>query len=719
MFAKIFLLFALSCFSSKAVNLDDGFEDITGQEIIVEDVLETNTAYPIVNGSTITNLATLNSEFTIQNFNGWYKDFSVIETANLKTNTTYTIFVYKENMDNHASEYNVMELGIGNTLNSTSSHPAVTIEADSLYETYGFRADNTKQSEVFKAKITFKSFYNYKYLTMRPMRRRDSSPVSTEYCNTNTKIVLLEGDWMDYDIDYFYGTRGVEEIILNSNSVNLFNINGDINEKYDHMIGPYDNELIENNGIRLNNFSSVAHGRGLKLTLKKNTDYTLSFKSDDNVALSLCTPTAVNFISKYFNGDTSYTFNTGEAEEVILSLLTSGKMENSSAAEIFDVMLTEEIYPQDYSVYGYDFAKAVIKNGLNGIDGVSDYLIRKDNVWKIERNLKELILNKDTINDFTLSIDSNNILSLSKSDLNIKTNAKSISSLMYFDNTDAFDVDTRDSVYSLGYLDNSNLIKIKIANLTSVEDYINYISNKPIIILYEMETPEYESFGYNLNLTLFQGSNIVNIKSDIPTTMTLKVNRILNLAYDYVALTLEYPTMENIANARYWINLLDDSSLKDSLSDAITEITDIDDFKIEKKSISMNVDMYLKFKNSLGLSLETTSISFEDFSSTDAMVKNEAIKLNVSSTLDYNINTYLATDIVSSKNNKISKASLYIKNSSDTDSLYKSYASDKLTLLSSEAGINNTHLFDLKLDTYMTYKADVYKAVIKIEVQQF
>jgi hypothetical protein len=720
MIVKIVLLFILSCFSSRAVNLDDGFEDIIGQEVMIENVLETSTIYPTIEGKTIKNLATIDSDYEIKNNNGWFQNFTITETANLKLNTPYTMIVYKENLENHSPDYNVMEIGVANSLKATSAHPTMTIEADSTYYSVGFRADNTKQSEVFKAKMEFQDFKDYKYLSIRPMRRRDSDLVSTEYSNTNIKIVFLEGDWIDYDIDYFSGIKGVEEVVLNSNTVNLFNINGNINEKYDVMAAQAYNEVIEGNGIQLNNFSSTAHGRGQKFKLKPNTDYILSFKSESGVAISICTPTKANYYLTWLSGNSSYKFNSKDEEEFIVSFITSGRSDTAQPSKIYDIMIREAIYPDNYSVYGNSSSNAKIRNAVHGIDGVYDYILKKDNTWKIERNLKEIILDENTINDYTLSIDSNNILSLSKSGLNIKPNAKSISSLMYYDTDNVFDTSVLDSIYSLGYSDNSNLIKIRISGLSSVDDYKQYFKDNPVNIVYELNGVEYENLGYNLDLKVFQGTNIINLTTNIPTvSITSRVDRTLNIAYECVALALEYPTMENIANARYWINQLEDSSLKDSLSDAITEITDIDDFKIDKKTVTMNVDMYLKFKNSLGLSLETTSISFEDFSSTDAMVKNEAIKLNVSSTLDYNVNTYLATDIVSSKNNKISKASLYIKNSSDTDSLYKSYASDKLTLLSSEAGTNNTHLFDLKLDTDVTYKADVYKTVIKIEVQQF
>jgi hypothetical protein len=128
--------------------------------------------------------------------------------------------------------------------------------------------------------------------------------------------------------------------------------------------------------------------------------------------------------------------------------------------------------------------------------------------------------------------------------------------------------------------------------------------------------------------------------------------------------------------------------------------------------------MYVKFKNTLSLSLSTSSITFDDFSGVEDLIMDNALSLTVSSSLDYNISSSLVGNIVSSKGNVMDKAIFNLKANSDTN--YKNYSSSNaLNLFTNQtAGNNKTHKIDMMLKGNVAHTADVYKAVLKVEVEQ-
>ena len=136
--------------------------------------------------------------------------------------------------------------------------------------------------------------------------------------------------------------------------------------------------------------------------------------------------------------------------------------------------------------------------------------------------------------------------------------------------------------------------------------------------------------------------------------------------------------------------------------------------------ISSNIDIYIKSENMLSMSLDTNSVSFEDFSGVNDIELNNAINISINSSLPYQLNSYLLSEMENSdKSNRIEKDLLNIKSSSDTDYKIFDDINEKLILENDcNAGNNKSHSIDLKLKGGDAHKADVYKAVIKFEVEQ-
>lgn len=174
----------------------------------------------------------------------------------------------------------------------------------------------------------------------------------------------------------------------------------------------------------------------------------------------------------------------------------------------------------------------------------------------------------------------------------------------------------------------------------------------------------------------------------------------------------------DIEDARDLVNRLPDSSKKDELNDRLNAI--FPNIEISKQTVSKNTDIYIKMANTLSLSLDTNAVIFEDFSGVEDMEKVNAINLAVESSLPYEINASLETEIQNADGTEIiDKLILNIKANIEND--YKSFTSigAPIVLLDNQqACVINTHGIDLKLNKNIISKADVYKATIKFEAKQ-
>lgn len=216
-----------------------------------------------------------------------------------------------------------------------------------------------------------------------------------------------------------------------------------------------------------------------------------------------------------------------------------------------------------------------------------------------------------------------------------------------------------------------------------------------------------------------------------PTTIIMNNNEMtvvfaddLSDATNAVVTAEGTPSTANIASARELVNALPEGADKDRLQGRLNALTSITDVTMPINSATANVDIYIKCENMLSLSLNTNSVTFEDFGGTEDLEKKNAVTLSINSSLPYDVNAYLPTAIQGSRGGVMKPDTLRIKANSDSGA-YKKFpgigtgTSEKLVLLADEsAGNGKTHGIDLKLQGGMANDADVYKATIKFEVFQ-
>ncbi|MBP3887470.1 MAG: hypothetical protein J6F30_07415 [Cellulosilyticum sp.] len=203
---------------------------------------------------------------------------------------------------------------------------------------------------------------------------------------------------------------------------------------------------------------------------------------------------------------------------------------------------------------------------------------------------------------------------------------------------------------------------------------------------------------------------------DILLTKINKDKTIEEVAVDNALATLD---LNDISDARNLVNQMDESIEKDRLHDMLNSIFP-NVASVSKETVSANADIYIVPKNTLSLSLDTNSVTFDDISATEDTEKKSAINITVSSSLPYDLNAYMPSRISNSDGSSVMDMDvLNIKESSEND--YKIFANttDKIILKgNNQGGSDVNHSIDLKLHMNKNYKTDVYRAVIKFEAEQ-
>ena len=176
----------------------------------------------------------------------------------------------------------------------------------------------------------------------------------------------------------------------------------------------------------------------------------------------------------------------------------------------------------------------------------------------------------------------------------------------------------------------------------------------------------------------------------------------------------------DLSSVREMVNNMPESAIKDLYQDRLNNIFPNVVSSSGVKTMAANADIYIKMSNVLSLSLNTNSVTFEDFTGVEDMIKEDAIKLTVESSLPYEVTAALEGEIQNSDGTEhVDSSLLGIK--SDTQSVYNTFVNTNTPIVlldSQESGRINEHAIDIKLNKNIITKADVYRGTIKFEVKQ-
>ena len=363
-------------------------------------------------------------------------------------------------------------------------------------------------------------------------------------------------------------------------------------------------------------------------------------------------------------------------------------------------------------------------------NGVKDRIIKRNGQWVIERNLGEIIFDGS---DDERWIVGNNSGGFNTIKFTIYQGIPGIvgefnslcDKFYYLDYNWGESIENDKESFSVagaeGYDPDIN-IRILKSKLSTVDVYgfKQWLKDNPVKVIYKLINPIYEPLNINSTINTYLDTTHISTNSTIPANLKVIVDRVANRAKEFSELAKETPTIENISLARMWTNLMRESILKDEFQDNIDNITEIAEMTLDRKTASANIDVYIKSENMLSMNLSTNSITFDDFSGIEDMTKENAVNISINSSLPYNLNAYLATEIQNSdKSNAMNKDILSIKENSELD--YQTFTNtiDKVVLKSNcNSGNDKQHDINLKLNGGIAHEKDVYKTTIKFEAEQ-
>ena len=597
--------------------------------------------------------------------------------------------------------------------------------------------------------------------------------IATTTANDNSSskvsrdIIVLKGDYSGRQLEYFEKIKSVGQndnkissISITSKNKNIFNNDKFILErrggvKILNIEGSGDNKTYtfintgDNNGRMqsdwgLSTFYDTANGRPstdrtdlMLFNVKKG--YKVYAKADGTFQNIFCMVRDKS--NKYLKG---YEI-PGNSGEIIIDIdnadrvefIFNGGSEIGNISTVSNIQIGYGSLPKDNTHSITNTIEIKLKEPLRGLpNGVKDKIIKRNGQWVVERNLTEMILNGQE--DWESWSDWNNI--------NIPEGQKNIGFYAYIPGIKR-DIKEWDNINTLSdkFQPSSNMADIRIGNVRgiahgvgtshgyigisiskpeldtlNIEGFKKWLSENNVTVVAQLETPIYEPLNIDLSLPIYEGTTYISNDSMIPATMKVKVDRIANKSNEAVEEAISTPTLHNISLARMWVNQMPESLLKDEMQMRLSNISNMQDIQLDRKNITSNLDLYIKSENMLSLSLNTNSITFEDFSGIEDLELNNAVNLTINSSLPYELNAYLATEIQNNDKSKImDKSILNIKESSETNYNAFNNINEKLTLKDNNvAGNDIIHNLDLLLRGGISYEKDVYKTTIKFEAKQ-
>ena len=329
---------------------------------------------------------------------------------------------------------------------------------------------------------------------------------NSEVDHKTQKVVLLEGDFTNREVNYFEGLQssfeekvndeGKYEIEILSNNKNLVFeplVNGDIYSENGQMI-------IHNGSIWRTNYIKV----------KPNTTYIVSYDITPNWRAIFFYDKNKKFISNFDKSSTFTTptncyyigfkapFNTGNV-----------KLQIEKGTQI-----------TSYTPHKSNKIKLLLDEPLRGVDNIKDKFVFKDGQLMIERNCGEVVLDgKETWGGskahgiYTEKHDMERVLNY--------TNNMFCDKLQVLPNHSYEQLGVTGYIKSENYL-NQNWIYIINPNIETTLQMKEWLSNNPIKIVYKLAIPYYEEvlneYGEPILLEGYENGTIYIDSTIIPTT---------------------------------------------------------------------------------------------------------------------------------------------------------------------------------------------------------
>ena len=560
-----------------------------------------------------------------------------------------------------------------------------------------------------------------------------------------SNIRVLEGDVPDNIPTYFEGIQSSFENNIQNNDTYKMEITSNNKNLFDYKNIDFNRIIIkEEDDKYVIPENSIKHWiTSSAINVRPNTTYTIKLEGNDiypsngiypirwavadkiDIQYDLDRDSVIAYAYQYDR----VTFTTNaNTQNIYIAFCTDGIYEETGRPRIeFKVHLEETSNSIEYSSHQSNNVQISLNEPLRAVGDVKDRIIKRNGQWMVERNIGSIELNgdepwqiEDTEGELSSSSSERYLLNISNiSNINLNyTNFNKKATIL----TDRYYTFTLNEILFtdlVGIGCSSNFLSIR-ENFADMEEFKSKLKNNPLKLIYELENPTYEPLNIGLDLYTYLDVTHISNNSNIPTNMKITYDRTINRATEAIELAKTNPTVENLSQARYWSNLLKESTLKDELQNEINDINNIEDFQLERKTATSNVDIYVKSENMLLMSLSTNHITFNDYSGVEDVTLDNAINISINSSLPYQLNSYLVSEIQNSDGSQsIDKSLFNIKD--NVDNTYKQFnnINEKLVLKDDcESGNNKIHNIDLMLEGGDAHIADIYKTTIKFEAEQ-
>lgn len=704
---------------------DTRYETFEGSDIKIDNIMEEEKVDVEVEGNTLVNILDYSSMFDLpatQDSNGYFKkgrtvtcNYDIVTSNHISWDSIGTILKAGETYTF------VVSIAENSLTNSIELFPYLWSYPKSYkgspYVNPGYTGKAIVSVEV-KDDYKFKLLYKHANAT-------NSGSISI------SDVMILRGDYYESFTEnesnipqYFEGIKSVGELEGNNLKLSLKNKNlweyGDVVDNKYIFSGTNWINFEGNRKDMYLNYISKDRSKAWVL-LKKGKTYNFNAEGSGEVLIQFVsekeevlvaskgsyTPTKDIYITlraRVSDGTDVYSIRNIQIEEssTITSVEAFKKLE-------FDIPLTEPL------------------RGLP--NGTKDRIIKRNGQWVVERRLKEIVL--DGTEDYEIFKSATGTTGF------VISSIKTIPSNRYIqevicdtipsgNHNDFTSDDTLD--WSKEYYRISNRATGKVglyllmpsSIASTIDEVKDWMSKNNPKVVYILPEAVYEPIAVESSVNLYKETTYISNDSVVPANMRVTVDRVANRAKECSEIAKLNPTAQNLSQARYWINLMKETTLKDDFQNEIGTITNIDDLQLEKKTATANVDLYVKSENTLTMSLSTNSIMFDNFGGTEDMEKLGCLDIQISSSLPYDLNAYLVDELYNSDKSKImDKEILNIKESSQSSYNLFTGVNNKLTLkANNSAGNFINHSVDLRLRGGITHDKDVYKTVIKFEAEQ-
>lgn len=525
-----------------------------------------------IEGQTIKNLHKFGT-FNVTKFSDHYVEKLICKKSDIKINTVYTIFIHY-NIIGSSSSYSHLEFGESTSGGVMISHPHMEIShGNEIWKTYSTVYPNL--SGVYKFTISINQWRNdtAEYFGIRPIRRR-GTPVSTEHGQGTFKIVLVEGNHVDKDINFFEYVRSVasdNQLKLVSKNKNLFNIETDFTcmtstTYYKHS-----------NGITVTGTNTVKNGFIVKDNfIIPEGDYKILYD-----AYPLSTPEKGDCYAQVVNAEgTHYTdtalsgvlkFTVKNGNYISLRFYSNVGAGRTQTVRYENIRIVKVSDSNDHIEHEYYTNNITLSAPLRSLpDGTRDTIEKINDKYYVVRRCGEISLNGTETWSRVLQIMENTTRFGTSIIKDIKPNTTNIYCSHFNPSTD--DLQYNSDIEGISVNSNGNLyIRINNSSLENVTDdttkvnsFKKWLSTNHVSVIYDLKDPVLEEIDTDLNIRLFDDATYIIVDTGIVKPI-ISFNSNVNLQSSVKSIINKVKTLEESDIYNYRLQL-SNTYLSDRLS---------------------------------------------------------------------------------------------------------------------------------------------------------